>query len=328
VKRRRLGGTGLEVSEIGLGGFPISGMWKQADGSAYGWTGVEDGESVRLIHRGEELGINLVDTVEAYGNGHSEEVVGQALKGRRDRWVVATKVSPNRGLKSEGGDEAEAGRIITSACDASLQRLSVETIDLYQLHAVPHEWAMPAVMEALAALKEAGKVRYYGISTNNRAAIEKLQAYGPIHVLQIGYNLLERDAGDLLDWARTSDIGTLIRVPLAKGMLTGKYFSKGPDALPENDVRYERFQRPESLDALKKLPDLAFLQNPRRSMVQAALRFVLDHSGVTCAIAGAKTLGQIEENAGSSNLPPLTDEEVARAVEIASEIRTPGWSGA
>lgn len=328
MKRRILGQTGLEVSEIGLGGFPISGMWKREDGSDYGWTGVSDDESIQLIHRAEELGINLVDSAEAYGDGHSEVVVGKALKGRRDRWVVATKVSPNRGLSAEGGDADDARKVIVSACEASLRRLDMATVDLYQLHAIPHAWSGPYVMEALESLRESGKIRHYGISTNSRRAIEGLMAHGSIDVLQIGYNLLEREADSLLHWAREQGIGTLIRVPLAKGMLTGKYFGKGPNAIPENDVRFERFQRPETLDALQKLPRLEFLQTAERSMVQAALRFVLDHPGVSCAIAGAKSVEQIEQNAAASDLPSLTREETERAIEAAEDIRTPGWSQA
>jgi aryl-alcohol dehydrogenase-like predicted oxidoreductase len=317
--------TGLQVSEIGLGAFPISGMWQRADGSNFGWTGTDDAESIALIHRAEELGINLIDTAEGYGDGHSEVLTGKALKGRRDRWVVATKVQPNHGIDATSRDESAVRRRIVEACEGSLQRMQMETIDLYQLHAIPHEWAMPVVMETLAQLKAAGKVRWYGISTNNREAIDKLRGFGPIHLLQIGYNLLERSADALLTWAKEENIGTLIRVPLAKGMLSGKYSGDGAAAMPSDDLRYERFSRPETVDGLSKLPQLSFLATPKRSMVQAALRFVLDHPGVTCVIAGAKNRRQIEENAAASDFPPLTENELARALPIADTIRTPGW---
>jgi myo-inositol catabolism protein IolS len=323
---RVLGATGLEVSEIGIGAFPISGMQKRKDGSLFGWSGVEDAESIALIHRAEELGVNLIDSAESYGDGHSEAVTGKALKGRRDRWIVATKVTPNRGLDPDTPDESAARKRIREACEASLRRLQMETIDLYQLHAIPHDWAMPAMMDELAKLHDEGKVRFYGISTNNRSAIEKLRTHGPVDVLQIGYNLLERSADELLHWANEQDIGTLIRVPLAKGMLTGKYFGPDAETLPEGDVRYERFQRTETKEGLKRLPELAFLQTAKRSMVQAALRFVLDHPGVTCAIAGAKNRDQIQHNVATSELPPLTDAELARALPIAETITTPGWT--
>ncbi len=98
--------TGLKVSEMGLGAFPIAGLWQRGDGSRFGWTGTDDGESIALIHRAEELGVNLIDTAEGYGDGHSEEVTGSALRGRRERWIVATKVQPNQGIDREQPDEA------------------------------------------------------------------------------------------------------------------------------------------------------------------------------------------------------------------------------
>jgi aryl-alcohol dehydrogenase-like predicted oxidoreductase len=325
MKTRTLGMTGLQVSEIGLGAFPISGMSKQPDGSEYGWTGTDDQESIALIHRAEELGINLIDTAEGYGNGHSEILTGKALQGRRERWVVATKVNPNHAIDENSKDENAVRQRIIAACEGSLQRMQIEAIDLYQLHAIPYEWAMPVVMETLAQLKTEGKIRWYGISTNNRAAIDKLLGLGPIHVLQIGYNLLERSAEPLLAWAKDQEIGTLIRVPLAKGMLSGKYSGEGAASLARSDLRYERFNRPETVDGLRKVPQLSFLATPQRSMVQAALRFVLDNAGVTCVIAGAKNRRQIDENAAASALPPLTQDELARALPIADTIQTPGW---
>lgn len=327
MKYRTLGQTGLKVSDVGIGAFPLSGMWKQPDGSLYGWHGTEDRESIALIHRAEDLGINLIDTAEGYGEGHSEEVVGQALKGRREKWVVATKVQPNRGIDAAKPDLKAAKARIFSAAEESLQRMQTDHIDLYQLHAIPHEATGPVVMEALAELKRQGKVRWYGISTNHRAAIDRLKTYGPIHLLQIGYNLLEREADALLTWSKQEDIGTLIRVPLAKGMLTGKYAGPGAAKVPENDLRYERYQKPESIDALKKLPQLNFLaEGTGRTMPQAALRFILDHPGVSCVIAGAKNREQIEQNAAAVDVPPISDEERQRAFAIADTIRTPGWT--
>lgn len=325
MQTRTLGMTGVQVSEIGLGAFPIAGMWQRPDGTDFGWTGTDDQESIRLIHRSEELGINLIDTAEGYGDGHSEILTGKALQGRRDKWVIATKVQPNLGIDEKAMDEEAVRKRIIAACEGSLKRLQMETIDLYQLHAIPYEWAMPVVMDTLAQLKSAGKIRWYGISTNNREAIDKLRTFGPLHLLQIGYNLLERSADELLRWAKAEEIGTLIRVPLAKGMLSGKYSGTDATTLPSDDLRYERFNRPETVDGLSKLPQLSFLATPERSMVQASLRFVLDHPGVTSVIAGAKNRRQIEENAASAELPPLTESELARALPIADIIRTPGW---
>lgn len=329
MRYRAFGSTGLRVSEIGLGAYPISGMWQNPDGSPFGWTGVEDRESIALIHRAEELGVNLVDSAEGYGEGHSENVIGAALRNRRQKWIVATKVQPNRGLAADIPDEAAAQRRIVEACEQSLRRLRMETIDLYQLHAIPHAWASEPVMTALAQLKAQGKVLFYGISTNDLSAVQRLRQYGPIDVLQIGYNLLERSADAMLHWAREHGIGTLIRVPLAKGMLTGKYSGKGgADRLPKGDLRYDRLHRPEVAESLERLEQLSFLAGGTgRTMPQAALRFVLQHPGVSCVIAGAKNRQQIEENAAACDVPPVEGAELERALAIAETIHTPNWIG-
>ncbi len=323
MKYRTLGRTGLEVSEVGLGAYPISGRERRADGRVVVWSGTSDAESVALIHRCEELGVNLIDSAEGYGAGHSEELVGQALKGRRDKWIVATKVQPN----IDKNDEQAVHNRIIQACENSLKRMQTDFIDIYQLHAIPRAWAMPIVMTALEKLQREGKIRWYGISTNNREAIDKLRALGPIDVLQVGYNLLERSADELLHWAKKERVATLIRVPLAKGQLTGKYFGQNAEEMPQNDLRYERFQRPEVQEGLKKLPGLLFLQTAQRTMAQAALRFVLDHPGVSCVIAGAKNRQQVEDNAATSEMAALTQKEVDRALHIADAIGTAGWIG-
>jgi aryl-alcohol dehydrogenase-like predicted oxidoreductase len=326
MQYRTLGQTGLQVAEVGLGAMPFGGMVTQPDGTQFGWSGTDDRELSALVHHGEALGVNLLDTAEAYGDGHGEAVVGEALQGRRHKWLIATKVNPNRGIDAETPDAAAVRKRIAEACEGSLRRLRTDYIDIYQLHAVPYPWAMPIAMETLAQLRQAGKIRWYGISTNNREAIDQLRAYGPLHVLQIGYNMLERQAEALLHWARQEPIGTLIRVPLAKGMLTGKYSGPQAVAMPPGDHRYERFQRPVTVDGLQKLPQLGFLRTPSRSLVQAALRFVLDHPGVSSVIAGAKTRQQIEENVAASAVPALTPDERARALAIADTIGTPNWS--
>ena len=324
---RTLGQTGLQVSEVGLGAMPFGGMVTQPDGSTFGWTGTEDQECIALVHQCEDLGVNLIDSAEAYGDGHGETIMGQALKGRRERWIIATKVNPNLGINASTPDEDAVRARLRDACEQSLRRLQTDYIDVYQLHRIPHAWAMPVVMDTLAELQAAGQIRWYGISTNNRTAIDQLRALGPIHVLQVGYNLLERSADELLNWAHDEQIGTLIRVPLAKGMLTGKYSGPGALSMPAGDHRYERYNRPEVSAGLRKIMDLEFLQTPERTMVQAALRFVLDHPGVSCVISGAKTRQQAAENAHASDVLSLTPEELARTLPIADRIATPNWSG-
>ena len=227
MKYRTFGQTGLKVSEIGIGAFPISGVQQQADGTRAGWTGTDEQQSIALIHRAEELGVNLIDSAESYGAGHSEEIVGQALQGRRDKWVIATKVSPNSGLAANDPDlPAQAKKRIVEAVEGSLKRLDTDYIDIYQLHAIPLEGAMPAVMEALAELRDEGKIRWYGVSTNDREAIDKLRRLGEIHLLQIGYNLLERDAGDLLHFRQAGEYRYTHPCSVGEGDVDGQIFPK------------------------------------------------------------------------------------------------------
>ena len=316
---RRFGATELRVSEVGIGAFPMAGMWSSPDGDRIGWSGTSDDESIALIHHAESLGVNLIDTAEGYGSGHSEEIIGRALAGRRDRWIIATKVSPNQGLEPDRPDRSAAARRIKEAAEASLRRLQTDVIDLYQLHAIPLDWSFEPQVRALEDLKQAGKIRHWGISIDDQDAVEKLRALGPVEVLQIRYNIAQQESDGLLHFARQTDIGTLIRVPLAKGLLTGTYFDSVD--LPSDDLRYERFRQPEIEAALRELPRLRALAcDTGRTQTQAAIRFCLDHPGVTCVIAGAKTRAQIEENAAASEVAPLTDDERALVDDIAASI--------
>ena len=222
MRYRQLGANGVRVSEVGIGAFPLSGYSTDAEGRQVGWSGASDDQAVALIHRAEELGINLIDSAESYGNGHSETVVGSALRGRRDQWLIATKVTTNLGIDASMPDLAHAARRrIHTAAEASLRRLDCDYIDVYQLHALPLSDAEAAVMEALMDLKRRGLIRLIGVSSNDVAAIRRLAALGDVDVLQVGYNLIERQGADTLDYARGAGMGTLIRVPLAKGMLSG-----------------------------------------------------------------------------------------------------------
>lgn len=319
MRFRELGKTGLRVSEVGLGGFPISGMWEDDSGRQTGWPGVKDAESISLIHRAEELGVNLIDTAESYGRGHSEEVIGRALAGRRDKWLVATKVTTNQGLRKDRPDHDAARRRIHESVAGSLDRLRTDYIDFYQLHAIPFDWAMGPVAESMEELRESGTIRHWGISTDDMAAVKTLLGFGRVEVLQIRYNLIQRKSEELLRWAMRQSIGTLIRVPLAKGLLTGKYFRDSE--LPPNDYRHDLFEAAEVADALRKAPAFAFLAGETgRTMTQSAIRFVLDNSAVASVLIGAKTVAQIEENVAASSVPSLTRDELKRAAEIAADI--------
>lgn len=309
MEYRVLGKTGLKVSRVGVG------CW-QMGGVTAGWTGTTDNESIATIHRAEELGINLLDTARTYGEGHSEEVIGEALKDRRERYVIATKVAPI----TDDPDQEKARQWIVEACEDSLRRLRTDYIDVYQLHTVPHEDTMAAVMDALAELKKEGKIRWFGISTNDIGAIRKLLTLGDLAMVQVGYNLLYRDGEEILRLAASEDLGTLIRIPLGSGALSGRYFNTRPE-LDDEDKRLKRFTSARAIETFQKLNELLFLtEGEKRTMVQAALRFILDNDGVTSVIPGAKSRVQLEENAGAAGVPPLTAEERTRACAIGDSL--------
>ena len=306
MEYRVLGKSGIKVSCVGLGCWPMAGMAGGAN-----WSGIDDDESIATIQHAESLGINLLDTANGYGAGHSERIIGRALKGRRDRYVIATKVAPRP------DDPAEpVQQYIERNCVDSLERLQTDYIDIYQLHGEPDEADMPAIVEALTRLVEEGRIRCFGISTYETEVMRTLLALGDLAMAQIGYSIVNPVGQAGLRFATEQDLGTLIRVPLAQGALTGKYFDS-ISRLDTKDRRHERFDNPRISAALRKLSELSFLaEGGKRTMVQAALRFVLDTPGVTSVIPGAKDRTQLEENAGAGRVSPLTADERSRALAI------------
>lgn len=282
------------------------------------WSGIDDEESIATIQHAETLGINLLDTANGYGAGHSERIIGRALQGRRDRYVVATKVAPR------SDDPAEpVQQYIARNCEDSLERLQTDYIDIYQLHGEPDKADVPAIVETLTRLAEEGRIRCFGISTYETEVMQALMALGDLTMAQIGYSIVNPVGQAGLRFAKEQNLGTLIRVPLAQGALTGKYFDS-LSRLDTKDRRHERFDNPRIRAALRKLSELAFLaEGDKRTMVQAALRFVLDTPGVTSVIPGAKDRAQLEENAGAAHVAPLTDDERSRALTIGGEANWP-----
>ena len=310
MEYRVLGKTGIGVSCIGLGCWPMAG--------GANWSGIDDDESVATIQHAESLGINLLDTANGYGAGHSERIIGRALRGRRERYVIATKVAP----RSDDPDEP-IQQFIARNCEGSLERLQTEYIDVYQLHGEPDEADMPQIVEALTRLVEEGKIRCFGISTYETEVMRSLMSLGDLAMAQIGYSIVNPVGKAGLRFAAEENLGTLIRVPLAQGALTGKYFDS-LSRLDTQDRRHERFDNPRIHSALRKLSELSFLVGGgKRTMVQAALRFVLDTPGVTSVIPGAKNRAQLEENAGADCVPPLSADERMRALAIGREADWP-----
>ncbi len=304
MEYRDLGRTGLRVSTIGMGCWAIGGD---------AWGPVQDRDSLAAIQRALELGINLFDTADVYGRGRSEELVGRALEGRRDEAIIATKV----GLWHSGGERPNAytdPQMVRDSCEASLRRLRTDRIDVYQCHLWWDENTQ-VFLEAFEKLKAAGKIRTYGVSTNEIAHLEHFDQNGTCEILQFDYSALNRSSErDLLPYAQRRRIGTLARGSLRMGILTGKFTTQ--TAFPEGDIRREWPQQEwygTQLQATERLKDLAAED---RSTAQLALAFVLSHPAVSATIPGAKNADQIEQNAAAAGIR-LSQEDRARIDEIA-----------
>ncbi|HEX8598289.1 MAG TPA: aldo/keto reductase [Chloroflexia bacterium] len=309
MEYRTIGRTGIEVSEIGFGGWAIGGD---------AWGPVEDATSTAAIERALELGINFLDTADVYGDGRSETLVGQVLRGRRDKIVLSTKgglMGHHRDPKGEPVyDRPEK---VVQACEASLRRLATDYIDVYFCHI----WwdkaeETEAFMEAFMQLKQSGKVRAVGVSTDDLRYAEHFNRDGNLDVVQLDYSILNRKAeGGLLPYAQEHNIGIVVRGPLKQGLLTGKF---APDTtLPEGDIRSNWPGETWYKESLEKVERLRTLERDDRSLGQVALQFVLSHPAVSVAIPGAKTPGQVADNAAASIRPLLSREELELIDETA-----------
>lgn len=277
------------------------------------WGPVEEREAIRTIQEAVDVGVNLFDTADSYGNGLSEELVGKALRGRRDKVIVATKVG-NFGRRAGHPLTYATPLHIYQCCDASLGRLKIDTIDLYQCH-IGNLDDPTVFLEAFERLVEQGKIRHYGISTNSLDVLERFNRAEGCATCQINYSIVNQSASDdILPYCQKNDIGTLIRGPLAQGVLAGKFT---PETVFTDSVRQgwnsgegrERFQR-----QLAQVERLRTLERPGRSLAQAALQFVLAHPAVTCPIPGAKSVDQIRSNAAAAD-GSLTPDEIAKIRE-------------
>lgn len=305
MQYRTFGKTGWQVSAIGMGCWAIGGnMWGPTD----------DNDSIQAIHASLDAGVNLLDTADAYGIGHSEELIKRALGGRRDGLFIATKFG--NWARGQGHPLSFTSRYhIFGCCDASLYRLGTDTIDLYQCH-IGNPPDPDLFLDALDELVQAGKIRAYGISTNSLDAVKAFNARGTCSVVQLDYSILNRKPeADILPYCHENNIGTLIRGPLAMGKLTGKMTPE--TTFPENDTRQRWTEGDKAgfLRDLEAVEQLRFLASDGRTMAQAALAFTLARPGATVAIPGAKNEAQARANAAAADRT-LSDEDLSRIAQV------------
>jgi aryl-alcohol dehydrogenase-like predicted oxidoreductase len=293
--------------------MPLSGI--------YGSVSDEDG--IRTIHRALDLGINLLDTSDVYGGGHNEELVGRAIKGRRDEVVLATKFGILRGAMTSGEGRPFDGRpeYVRAACEQSLKRLGVEHIDLYQQHRVDPEVPIEETIGALKGLIDEGKVRYIGLSEALAPDLRRAAAVHPITSLQSEYSLMERSVeGEILDTCEELGIGFLPFSPLMRGLLGGS-LPPGDELEPGDARAGGRFPRvgPEHRDANAKLVEVVFEVAAEHAATpgQVALAWLLHRKPWIVPIPGTKRVAYVEDNAGAPDLV-LTDGDLERLEQIAS----------
>ena len=308
MQQRRLGTQGLTVSALGLGCMGMSEFY----------AGRDDEESIATIHRALEIGVTFLDTADMYGPFVNEELVGRAIRDRRDRVVLATKFGNMRG--ADGAFLGVNGRpeYVRQSCDASLRRLGVDHIDLYYQHRVDAETPIEDTVGAMAELVQAGKVRYLGLSEAAPATIRRAHAVHPITALQTEYSLWSRDPEDeLLPTVRELGIGFVAYSPLGRGFLTGQFRTfddLAPDDYRRNQPRFqgENFQR--NLDLVAHVERLAAEKFCTPS--QLALAWLLAQGGDIVPIPGTKRRAYLEQNVGAEQVR-LTEGDLARIDAIA-----------
>ncbi len=308
---RKLGRSGIEVSALGMGCWAIGGPFAYADGRQSGWSRVDDAESIRALHRALDLGITFFDTSDVYGCGHSERILGQALRGRRDQVVIATKFGRvfDEATRIISGTDASPAHI-RAACEASLRRLETDHIDLYQFHLGDYEAAKAGqVRETLEDLVRAGKIRWYAWSTDDPARAQIFAEGAHCAAVQHRLNVFE-DNPAILALCQTENLASINRSPLAMGLLAGKFHADS--IFPEDDVRNKwNLREGDIAERLGRLKSLrAILTRDGRTLVQAALGWLWARSSLTIPIPGFKTLQQVEENVGALRFGSLSDEQL------------------
>lgn len=295
MQYRELGKTGIRVSAIGFGGWAIGGS-SEASGAPLGWGRTSDDESLSAIRRARELGVTLYDTADSYGFGRSESLLGIVLSRYRQEVVIATKVGV---VRTSGGELKKdfSRQHIFHAVDGSLKRLRTDYIDLYQVHnPTLDELRRNEIQDAMERLQDAGKIRFWGVSISTPEEGLEVMRNGWAHALQVLYNILNQaPAAELLPLAKEKGYGVIARVPLASGLLTGKF--RIDSLFASDDVR-QNFLTPRRLhEAIQRVDEVkSIIGGATRNLAEGALGFVLADEAVSSTIPGARSPRQVEMN--------------------------------
>ncbi len=305
MRTRQLGKFDVRLTTLGLGTWAFGGPWQ------YGWGAQDDDESLRTILAAVEAGVNWIDTAPIYGCGHSESIVGRAVRGMTAKPLIATKCGLLWNEKRQKVNCLDFDSIIRE-CEDSLRRLGVETIDLYQMHWPQPDAQIEEAWEAMARLVEQGKVRYLGVSNATVQQIGRLQKVWPVSAVQPPYSMLRRDIEkDLLPYCKQHRIGVVCYSPMQKGLLTGKFTKEFISTLAADDHRrndpmfngaaFERYAK--IVEALRPVA-----QRSGKTLSQLAIAWTLRKEEVTAAIVGARKPKQIQETVAAGDWTLNTDD--------------------
>lgn len=308
MEYRQLGKTHMKISELSFGTWAIGGAWGKTN----------DKESLEGLARAIDAGVNFFDTADVYGDGHSEELLAKATKGREDQIYIATKFCRAGDIHDPANYSYES---VSNYVENSLRRLQRDQLDLIQIHCPPIEIIRDgSVFEVLDKLQEQGKIRHYGVSVETVEEGLVSMENPNVATLQVIFNIFrQKPIDELFPVAKEKNVGILARVPLASGLLTGKFskdhqfeeddhrnFNKDGDAFNVG----ETFAGIEFNKGVELSRQLDWIAEGRGNMTRAALRWILHHDAVTSVIPGFKTVKQVEDNLKAIEVPPFTDEEL------------------
>jgi aryl-alcohol dehydrogenase-like predicted oxidoreductase len=315
----KLGNTDIQLSAIGFGAWATGG-----GGYKFGWGPQEDKDSIATIRRAVELGVNWIDTAPVYGDGHSEEVVAEALKGIKENVFISTKCGLRMAENKEEIRSILKRESIRAEVELSLKRLNRDVIDLYQVHFPAPEEDIEEAWRTLADLVNEGKIRYAGVSNFTLEQLKRIHPIHPVVFLQPSYSMLDITVEEgLLDYCAANHIGIVVYSPMYRGLLTGKFTRERAENLPPDDNRLtlDNYKEPllsANLQLVEQLRPIA--ERNKKTLAQLAIAWVLRRPEITSAIVGARTPAQIEQTVPAGDWV-LSAENIKELDKILSDYR-------